>query len=108
MTIHQSKVGAVMDVATPAEKKLKQLAGVWIVGSLVPLFVINYAIYDFLVAGGTFLNVHDIVPLIGFLMMPFAFWFALASARHRFYTAGMKDRYFRAGSGGVSICISKS
>jgi hypothetical protein len=99
----QSKVGCVVDVATPATGKLRALGFLWTVVALFPLAIINYSIIEFFTSPDPI--VIRPVYVLGLLLMPVLTWYALGSAVQRFRGASTEDRYFRSGPGGISICL---
>lgn len=104
-TQYSSSVGSVVNVATPATRKLRALGVVWSLITLFPIVVINYLVFDALSSDESLLRSGNVVHLLGSALMPFMAWFALGSALQRFHAASINERYLRAGPGGVSICL---
>ena len=104
-TQYSSSVGSVVNVATPATRKLRALGVVWSLITLFPIVVINYLVFDALSSDESLLRSGNLVHLLGSALMPFMAWFALGSALQRFHAASINERYLRAGPGGVSICL---
>jgi hypothetical protein len=100
-----STVGNVIDVATPTAGKLRMLGVFWTVIFIFPFVLINYLIFSALTSDNSILTSGRVVPILGSLLMPVIGWFALGSAIQRFRSAGLKDKYFRAGPGGISVCV---
>jgi len=104
-TQFQSAIGSVVDVATPATRRLRVLGLLWILISLFPLVVINYLIIEVLTSPDPILSTRHPVHLLGSALMPLIGWFALGSAIQRFHAASTDGRYFRSGPGGISIYL---
>ena len=100
-----SSVGNVVDVATPATRKLRLLGFVWVLVTLFVLVLINYIIFDTLTSDEPIMSLSHPAHLLGAALMPALGWFALGSALHRFHAAATKERYFRAGPGGISVSL---
>jgi len=100
-----SSVGNVVDVATPSTRRLRVLGFVWVLATLFALVLINYAIFDALTSDDPALSLTHPARLFGAALMPFVGWFSLGSALHRFHAAATKERYFRAGPGGISVSL---
>lgn len=98
-----SSVGNVVDVATPSTRKLRLLGSVWVLVTLLVLVLINYAIFDTLTSDDPLLSMSHPMSLLGVVLIPAMGWFALGNALHRFQAAATKERYFRAGPGGISV-----
>lgn len=100
-----SSVGSVVDVATPATRKLRALGLLWALITLFPIVIINYVIIEALTSEDPMFSTSHPVHLLGSLLMPFLAWFALGSAVQRFHAAATKGRFFRSGPGGISVCL---
>ena len=100
----QSTVGFVVDIATPSKGKLRALGFLWVLIALLPIAVINYLIIQALTSSEPLVTSKPIT-FLGSLLMPVMAWFALGNAVQRF-RAATEDRYFRAGPGGISVCVT--
>jgi hypothetical protein len=99
-----SPVGEVIDVATPAARKLQVLGLLWTVIALATFVFINYLIIESLAGDDPIFSRKHPISFVGAPLFVFICWFALGSAVQRFHAARAK-RYFRAGPGGVSVCV---
>jgi len=103
--VYSSSVGQVIDVASPATRKLRALGALWTLITLFPFVIINYLIIQALTSDKAILTSGRVLYLLGSALMPFIAWFSLGSAVQRFRAASTRERYFRVGPGGVSICL---
>jgi len=103
--IYSSSVGQVIDVASPATRKLRALGLLWTLITLFPFVIINYLIIQALTSERAILTSGRVLYLLGSALMPLMAWFALGNAVQRFRAASTRERYFRVGPGGISICL---
>jgi hypothetical protein len=82
-TTFQSSIGSIVDVATPAKRRLRALGLLWSLITLFPFVIINYLIVDFVTSPEPILSGHPIY-LLGAALMPLMGWFALGSATGRY------------------------
>ena len=99
-----SSVGNVVDVATPATRKLKALGFVWALMMLLPLAVLNYLVIQGLTSEEPLITSH-LMFIPGTVLMVLLGWASLGNAVQRFHAASSDDRYFRAGPGGISVSL---
>lgn len=100
-----SSVGNVVDVATPSTRKLRALGLVWGLVTLFVILIISYLTVDTLTSDDPILSLSHPLSLLGAPLMPVLGWFANSNALHRFHAAATKERYFRAGPGGISVSL---
>jgi hypothetical protein len=67
--------------------------------------LINYLIIQTLNGNDPILSTKHPISLVGSLLFVLMLWCALGAAVQRFHAASTKDRYFRAGPGGISVCL---
>jgi hypothetical protein len=103
--LHDSTVGNVIDVATPATGKLKALGLIWGLCALGPIVVLNYLVINALTSDSPMLSAQHPLEIAGAALMPFVAWFALGSAIQRFSASSSEERHFRSGPGGISVCL---
>src|SRR5216110_1215377 len=100
-----SSVGEVIDVATPSSRKLQALGMLWTFIALVTFVFINYLIIESLGGDDPILSRKHPISFVGAPLFIFICWYALGSAVQRLHAASSAERYFRAGPGGVSVCV---
>jgi len=105
-TFYLASVGHVVDVATPTAGKPRALGFFWALMGLFPLVIINYLIVAVL-TGETLIgnSRHSLVGLGGLALVPLFGWYAFGCAIQRFHAASQQRRYFRAGPGGIAVCV---
>ena len=103
--IYKSSIGNTVDIASPTSKKLQRLGLWWTIITILPILAINYIIYDLFTSETPILGSGDIIVIFGLLLMPLLVWFCLGNAVQRFAASSSEKRYFRAGAGGISVCI---
>ena len=94
-----------MDVATATSRKLNALGWMWALLTLFPLLVLTFSLFDLLLSAEPTIKTHHLVHVLGLALMPLMGWFTLGNAVQRFHAASTEGRYFRAGPGGISVCV---